>query len=149
MTWLTPVFDRTTADVAFALQKLAEWKQNPTAMYDLKGCLNASDINRILSNNQYLGEKLNEYLYIVGYKIFDAVMEDSIFFRRDVATIIEDTQRLLDDYFTPINAPPLPDTLLSFEQVNALEENQHLLKKMIDDMISSMRECDTFESGEE
>ena len=149
MTWLTPVFDRTSADVAFALQKLTEWKQNPTAMYDLKGCLNASDINRILNNNHYLGEKLNECLYIAKYKRFDAVSEGTIFFRSDVVTMIADTQCLLDDYFTPINAPPLPDTLLSFEQVNALEENQHLLKEMIDDMISSMRECDTFESGEE
>ena len=149
MTWLTPVFDRTSADVAFAIQKLHEWKQNTSEMYDLKGCLNASDINRILNNNFCLREMLVEYLYFMRWVIWDELKVGDVPTRTYIDDVIIDTRDVLECFFTPNNAPPLPDTLLSFEQVNALEEIQYLLKEMIDDMISSMRDCDTFECGEE
>ena len=98
--WREPIFDRTSADVDFALRKIAEWKQNHThwadvaidydkvnindgeveitedsvileydgavyvedetlilqlgAVYNLKGCLNLSDITRIEDDISYL-----------------------------------------------------------------------------------------------
>ena len=98
--WRNPIFDRTSADVSFAIQQIADWKQGHThatdivvqdnkviinegegsvaddvavlrtngvtkvengalvvrtgAVYDLKGCLNLSDLTRIEDNVSYL-----------------------------------------------------------------------------------------------
>jgi hypothetical protein len=111
--WRTPIFDRTRADVDFAIQKIAEWisyniseaaydekvrieneklilnegvvatakdkvilqgdgrayVENDTmivkigVVYDLKGCLNQLDINRIEGNIAYLAEKFSDLAY--------------------------------------------------------------------------------------
>ncbi len=56
---MEPVYDRTSADVSYAKAKVTHWRQDlldgltPTVV-ELKGCFNASDMNRIEGNVEYL-----------------------------------------------------------------------------------------------
>ena len=66
--WITPIYDRTETDVTAAKIKIAEWIEMVTSgaeatTEDLKGCINASDLNRIESNTKYLSETLTALGY--------------------------------------------------------------------------------------
>ena len=65
-----------------------------------------------------------------------------------ITRIINNVSKLISAYYKPNNAPNLPTTLLTYEQVNALEKNLYLIKEMLDDMIASFRQCGTFGCGE-
>ena len=147
--WLDPVFDRTQADVELAISKIAEWKKNgSTNVYELKGCLNVSDINRIEGNIQYLSNELSK-LYYFPYttsKSWDKVGLPTIV---DITRIIGNIKKIINAYCQPSNSPTLPDTMLNYEQVNSIEENLYLIKAMLDNMVLSFRECGTFNCGEE
>ena len=61
--WIEPVFDRTEEDVALA----KAYNTNPAisdGATEYKGALNASDLNRIEGNCEYLAELLRRYGYI-------------------------------------------------------------------------------------
>ena len=111
--WIDPIFDRTTADVTFALQQIAAWKKSHShagdvkttndqvhvstegetyvdgntlvlrttdrtsiennhlvlelgVVYDLKGCLNLSDITRIEDDIEYLSNLLIGYHFPIS-----------------------------------------------------------------------------------
>ena len=146
--WINPVFDRTQTDVDFALSKLAEWKNSgDTNVYELKGCLTVSDINRIEGDIQYLSDHLSELYYFphVTTKAWDMNGLPNI---DDVSRIIGNVQKIITAYFQSSNAPNLPNTMLTYEQVNNLEENLYLIKQILEDMIVRFRECGTFYCGE-
>ena len=145
MAWETPIFDRTQADIDFALQKIEEWKTNPSGVYNLKGCFNAKDMNRIENNIRYLSDTLSELYYFstVTTKTWDS----------SGLPTTSDIERLIQNALTIISSicedtPELPTTLLTFEDVNCLELNINKLKMILDDMSASFLECDTFECGE-
>lgn len=146
MAWITPVFDRTQADVEFAIQKIQEWKLTGSLeITDLKGCFNVSDINRIEGDIQYLSDNLSELYYFssVVTKTWDKASLPTM---DDINRLIQNTQTLIlsicDD------APELPTTLLTITDVNTLEGNLNKIKMILDDMTASFLECDTFECGE-
>ena len=193
MAWIEPIFDRTLADVEFAIQKIAEWKKSHVhltdtlvenddlivrtegtaqvtddtltlqaegtasvnndalvarmgVVYDLKGCLNLSDINRIEGNIAYLADKMESYAYspnIHGKQWSRADMPN----QNDMSRIIENIRALINAYYPPHNPPELPTTMLSYEDINAIEENLYLLKQMLDCMESSFRQVGTIKSG--
>lgn len=149
MAWVKPVYDRTLADVTFALQKIQEWKANGTTdTTDLKGCFNASDLLRIENNMRYLADELNSLYYRNDVATERNWSMSSLPNAANITRLINNVNKLWTAYFMPPNSPNLPTSLITYEQVNALEKNLYLIKNMMDSMINSFRECGTFECGE-
>lgn len=147
--WITPIFDRTQEDVDYAIFKLDEWKANGTTdIYELKGCLNVSDINRIEKNIQYLSDKLSEQCYFPHAitKTWDMMGLPNM---NDINRIIGNIRNIIMAFFQKSTSPDLPNNMLNYEQVNAIEENLYLIKEILDNMVSSYRECGTFNCGED
>ena len=146
--WINPVFDRTQADVSFAISKIAEWRDtNSNDVYELKGCFNVSDINRIENDIKYLSDKLSTLYYFPHIKSKswgDSGLPDIL----DVSRIIGNIGEIISSSFQYDTAPDLPETMLNYEQINNIEENLHLIKNILDNMIGSFRECGTFNCGE-
>ena len=143
--WSEPIYDRTQADVDYAKSQLRD-KINDV---DLKGSLNANDLNRIESNTRYLADSLIKLYYFNNITTFTEWNMTTIPFLSHINRIINNINVLWEKYHKPPDAVDLPGTLLNFEQVNNIEKNIHLIKEMLDDMISSFRECGTFNCGEE
>ena len=147
--WITPVYDRTIADVNYAIAKIAEWRDtNSKDVYELKGCFNVSDINRIEGNIQYLSDNLSALYYFPHTRSmsWDNKGLPSIV---DISRIMDNIKKIISSYFQYDTAPNLPETMLNYEQVNDVEENLYLLKEMLDNMKSMFRECGTLICGEE
>lgn len=191
--WRDPVFDRTLADVEFAIQKIAEWKKSHTHttdirvengalvvrddgnayvednkfvlqedgstyiengvlvirvgdVYELKGCLNLLDLNRIEGNIAYLAEKMESYSYAPN--IHDRRWEKSDLPNQDdMSRIVDNIRSLTSAFYSPDNPPSLPDTMLSYSDINAIEENLYLIKQLLDCMQSSFKQAGTIKSG--
>lgn len=146
--WLEPIFDRTQADVEFALQKIAEWSAsgNSQGGYELKGCLNVSDINRIEGNIAYLAETLEKYQYGVNVKTREWSISD-LPTEQDIARIVNNTCELLEAYYVPHGIPALPKEMLSYGEVNDVEQILSFIKEVLDSMIGSFKKCNTFRAG--
>ena len=194
--WKEPIFDRTQADVAFAIQKIAEWigynisaaeydekvrieneklilKEGYAAttndklilqgdgrahveddslvvkigvVYDLKGCLNLTDINRIEGNIEYLAEKFLELGYPsnVWVRKWD---KDSLPNEYDIERIIDNVRALITAFYQPSGAPTLPITISSYDDVNRIEKNIDLIKYLLDCMVSSFKKVGTSKCG--
>ena len=115
-------------------------------VYELKGCLNLSDLNRIEGNIGYLAERLEGYSYSPDvsckqWTIVDLPTED------DMSRIVENIRALMDAFYYPNNPPSLPKTMLSYTDINAIEENLYLIKQMLDGMQSSFKHVGTTKSG--
>ena len=115
-------------------------------IYDLKGCLNLSDINRIEGNIAYLAEKMETYAYYpnIHSKQWGIVGMPN---QNDMSRIIENIRTLIDVYYPPHNPPDIPTAMLSYEDINAIEENLYLLKQMLECMESSFHQVGTIKSG--
>lgn len=143
--WSSPVFDRTLADVEYARQQLSK---NINEV-DYKGCFNIYDVRRIEDNTRYLADELIKLYYFNTISTKSDWYRNTILGIAHVTRIIGNVNTLLTSYQKPINIPSLPTTLLTYEQVNALEKNLYMIKEMLDEMILSFRECGTFNCGEE
>lgn len=147
--WTPAVYDRTQGDVDFALSKIAEWKATGyTDTYELKGCLNVSDINRIENNIQYLSDNLSALYYFphTVSKTWDMSGLPNI---DDVNRIIGNIKKIISAYYRYSLAPELPETMLRFEHINDIERNLHYLRGMLVRMKRDFRECGTFNCGED
>ena len=150
--WIEPIFDRTRSDVDYALAKIEEWRKNgSTNVYELKGCFNVTDINRIAGNIQYLAETLKPLYYFPNCKTNRINWGGGDFpHEGSINLIIGDVRELCSVFFQTSTAPALPDTILTYEQVNSLEENLYLIKQILDDMVeyaNTYRQCGTFVCG--
>lgn len=191
--WREPIFDRTVADVEFAIQKLKEWKQNHTHstdirvendalivrdegtayvsgdklvsehdgvayvegevlvvhvgdVYELKGCFNLLDLNRIESNIAFLAEKMESFSYapnIHGKQWSRVDMPN----QNDMSRIVDNIRSLIDAFYPPDNPPSLPTTMLYYNDINAIEENLYLIKQLLDVMQTSFKMVGTIKSG--
>lgn len=144
-TWIEPVFDRIYDDVLYAIQQLSMGINNA----EYKGCFNPVDINRIENNTRYLSDELNSLVYCNSVDTQNNWTKESTIYEEHITRIIGNISHILDKYFKPPDSPTLPGTLLTYEQVNNLEKNLHLLKEMLDNMKNSFKRCGTFNCGEE
>lgn len=147
--WVNPLFDRTQADVDFAIAKIAEWKSTgSTNTYDLKGCFNASDLYRIETDIKVLSDTLSTLYYFpyITHKEWSIYELPDV---TDVSRIIGNVRKIISAYFQYDDAPALPETMLTYQQINDIERNLYLLKEILDNMMSSFRECGNFNCGEE
>lgn len=191
--WRDPIFDRTSSDVAFAIQQIAAWKNSHShagevevntdaisvkvdgdayvgedalvlespgnvriensvlimelgVVYDLKGCLNLSDLVRIEDNISYLADKLISYRYPIVVNSKQWVKSDlpNVI---DMKRIASNIRNLFIGFATPSECSPIPETMLSYQDINAIEHNLSLLKQMLDIMKDSFIKSGTYKSG--
>lgn len=142
--WISPVYDRTQYDVAYAIAQLSIGNN----AIEHKGCFTVSDINRIENNCRYIADRLNVLLYTnhITTATWDMRGTPNI---TEIKRLINNVSALIDAYYQSEDAPSLPETLLHYEQVNALERNLYLLKHLIDNEENEFMLCGTFNCGEE
>jgi len=115
-------------------------------VYDLKGCLNLSDLNRIEDDIEYLAERLMEYRYPVTVNCKEWVKSD-LPNALDMKRIANNIRLLFAGFATPSEYSPIPEVMLSYKDINAIERNLYLLKQMIDVMQGSFIISGTYKSG--
>lgn len=115
-------------------------------VYELKGCLNLLDINRIEGNIAYLAEKIESFAYSPNIRDKQWGNNDMPT-QNDMSRIIENIRALISAFYSPDNPPSLPSTMLSYNEINAIEENLHLIKEMLDCMQNSFKMVGTTKSG--
>lgn len=142
--WISPVHNRTQQDVDYAKEQL----KNKNNQSELKGCFNVTDINRIENNTRYIADRLNVLLYVnhIETKLWSMYDLPNV---PEIARLIGNVAALIKAYHIPDDAPPLPSTLLGYEEANALEKNLYLIKHLVDNEENAFKHCGTFACGEE
>ena len=115
-------------------------------VYDLKGCLNTIDINRIEDNIKYISEQLLEFGYEpdVSTKQWD---RENLPTESDTQRIIENIRSIISSFYQVSNAPSLPSKMLSYDEINQIERNIDLIKYLLDCMVNSFHQSGTIKSG--
>ena len=142
--WISPVYDRTQNDVDMAKARI---KQGDN-LSELKGCFNVTDINRIENNSRYIADRLNvlKYANTIVTQSWDMYGVPN---STAVSRLINNVASLISAYYSPAGAPSLPTTLLTYEQVNALEKILYMIKHLVDEEENEFRHCGTFNCGED
>ena len=115
-------------------------------VYNLKGCLNLSDITRIEDNITYIGTRLTKYLYPISFSSKEW-SKDDIPTAQDMKRICDNIRSLLNDFAKSSDSDAVPDLMLSYEDINALEHNLYLLKRLLDAMVESFMKSGTNKCG--
>ena len=115
-------------------------------VYNLKGCLNVSDITRIEDNITYLATRLTQYQYQLTTTSKEWG-EDNLPTAQDMKRIGANIRSIMSEFVTPTDASTVPDVMLSYEDINALERNLYLLKQLFDAMVGSFIKSGTHKSG--
>lgn len=149
--WIEPIFDRTDEDVEFAREQISKWiaeelSGNPIETYDLKGCLNLVDLNRIEGNINYLNETLTKLHYPPGASS-KAWERSGLPTARDISRILNNIRLIISVYYQQQKAPEVPESMGSYTDINAIEENLLLIKQLIDSMRESFQKSAAFQSG--
>jgi hypothetical protein len=115
-------------------------------VYELKGCFNLLDLNRIEGDIAFLAEHMEEFAYapnIHGKEWNRGDMPT----QNDMSRIVENIRALISAFYSPDNPPSLPSTMLSYNDINAIEENLYLIKQLLDVMQTSFKQVGTIKSG--
>ena len=134
MSWITPIIDRTQADVNLVLdydnigynnltpEQKAVWNAG------MKGALNASDLNRIENNIQYLASILELYNLNIktNWQMSDVPRNN------DFNRILSNLNALKDKFHLKydISLPETPDLPLnSYEKINDIENILYIINQ--------------------
>ena len=117
-----------------------------SVVYDLKGCLNLSDITRIEDDIAYLSNLLIGYHFpiTINSKEWTTAGLPNV---NDMKRIGNNIRSLFNGFYTPSGASPIPEGMLSYENINALEYNLYLLKQLVDAMLSAFIKSGTYKCG--
>ena len=115
-------------------------------VYDLKGCLNLSDISRIEGNIAYLAEQLtkNRYPIVVNSKEWSG---DSLPTAQDMSRIASNIRSMIDEFAKSSKSTVVPEVMLSYTDINALEYNLYLLKELLDVMVGGFIKLGNYNCG--
>ena len=115
-------------------------------VYELKGCMNLFDLNRIEDNITFLAESMESFAYSpnIHGKQWNRVDMPN---QNDMSRIVDNIRSLIESFYPPDHPPSLPVTMLSYDDINAIEENLYLLKQMLDCMQGSFKKVGTIKSG--
>lgn len=146
--WISPIFDRTAENVAFAKEQIQKWKdaRSPNKSYPLKGCLNLYDMNRIEGNIQYISDILDSLYYLTGATC-KTWAKSGMPTEPDARRILNNLQRIESVYRQPKGVPNIPDSMATYSDINSIEENLYHIKLLIDTMIGCFQKSGTFQSG--
>ncbi len=153
MRWIVPVVDRTLLDVQDALIQIEAWRtqvangQSPTVT-ELKGCLNVTDLNRIEANTRYISEFLRAYGFQTNVTTKVDWTDEDLPNATDVNRIIDNIKEIRNKYYEPAGMPSLPQTMVSFSDINAIERSLMLFREMLLGMVGAFRRSGTFVSGQ-
>ncbi len=115
-------------------------------VYDLKGCLNTIDINRIEDNIKYLSERLLEFGYVSNIST-KQWSKENLPTEIDMQRIIENIRSIISSFYQVSDAPSLPSKMSSYNDVNQIERNIDLIKYLLDCMVNSFHQSGTIKSG--
>lgn len=152
MRWIVPVVDRTLLDVQDALVQIEVWRtqvangQSPTVT-ELKGCLNVTDLNRIEANTRYISQFVRGYGFQTNVTTKVDWTDESLPNATDVNRIIDNIKEIRNKYYEPAGMPSLPQTMVSFSDINAIERSLMLFREMLLGMVGAFRRSGTFVSG--
>ena len=152
MRWIVPVVDRTLLDVQDALAQIEVWRtqvangQTPTVT-ELKGCLNVTDLNRIESNTRYISQFLQGYGFQTNVTTKVDWTDECLPNVDDVNRIIGNIEEIRNKYYEPAGMPSLPQTMVSFSDINAIEQSLLLFREMLLGMAGAFRRSGTFVAG--
>lgn len=147
MAWIQPVYDRTQADIDSALQKIKEWiSADQPETYELKGCLNVTDINRIEENIQFLADTLLSLDYEPNV-LCKAWQTSGLPTLEDFSRILNNVQALITSYYQQKGVPEVPYEMLNYQEINDVELNLQKIKELVDCMILFSKKSGTFQSG--
>ena len=135
MSWIAPIFDRTTADIS-----------NRTA----RAFLNVADIRRIEGNIAWLTNELQRFGVSVPTTSITGWTVNDVPTTADIQRIRANIDLLAARYYRPVgfrNMAGISLTNLNFTSVNMIEENLFLLRRLLDGMITSFRQA-SFKSGQ-
>jgi len=135
MPWTEPIIDRTFADVI-----------NGTS----KGYINATDLNRIEGNCEYLADKLTEYGHRISISTkTDWTMQDFPY-RSEIDRIRDNVNALINAYYKMQGSPDIRYWgSLDWRDANSLEQNIKNIDILLQRMIAGFKRCGTFRSGQE
>ena len=115
-------------------------------VYELKGCFNLLDLNRIENDIKFLAEKMESFGYAPNIHGKQWSREDMPN-QNDMSRIVDNIRSLISAFYSPNNPPSLPTTMLSYKDINAIEENLYLIKQLLDVMQTSFKMVGTIKSG--
>ena len=149
--WRNPIFDRTYDDVVAAKAQIAEWiaaiqKGKSFETYELKGCLNLSDINRIEGNIKFLSDNLSALGYHPDVTV-KSWERSGIPNEKDIERIIYNIKEIIGKYYQMEGVSELPLSMMRWDEINAIEENLAKIKELYEAMVSSFPKSGTFSSG--
>lgn len=131
--WMEPVFDRSEEDVEYA--KAYNKSPSESAASEYKGTLNASDLNRIENNCEYL----SELLHSSGYMSHVTVKTD--WSMADFPTLAEFTRirtnitELMRAYAQAEDMPDMrTDSRTDYVEINNMEFDLYMINEMIANM---------------
>ena len=150
-TWIEPVYDRTDEDVTFAKTQIQEWitevlSGNPIETYDLKGCLNLVDINRIEGALQYLSDTLSNLYYPPGTSCKVWAI-NGLPTAIDIYRILNNVRLIISAYCQQDGVPDVPEGMSTYSDINAVEENLLKIKELLDCMQASFQKSAMLKSG--
>ena len=115
-------------------------------VHDLKGCLNLSDITRIEDNITYLASRLTQYRYSLDVNTKEWT-KDNLPTAQDMKRIGANIRSLINKFAKSRESVAVPDVMLSYGDINALERNLYLLKQLFDAMELSFIKSNTYKCG--
>ena len=143
MSWKDCIIDRTQEDIEYA-------RQNRNDVENLRGARNASDLNRVNENIEYLSQQFELY----GYGILITTKQDWIVTDiprvNDIRQILDDIDMLRTMYFVQSTTPDTPAVPINtFFKMNSVEEILHDMYLLLSGMINNFIYCGEIESGED
>lgn len=137
------VYDRTEQDVEMARA------QRGTTLTPLKGCYNATDLNRVEAAAEAIAAELNSAGYTVTVNPV-TYAETDIIRRSDFAAYLSNVQTLRDAIAVRASTPELPaaDAKLDFVGANNIEKILADLDELLGWMKYSQKYCGTFAAGQ-
>lgn len=137
------IYDRTTEDVQAAR------KQRGKVTTPLKGCYNATDLNRVAAAVTEIAAELNSAGYAVTVNP-RTYAESDIIRRSDFAAYLADVQAIRDAIAVRTSTPELPaaDAKLDFIGANNIEKILADLDELLGWMTYSQKYCGTFAAGQ-
>lgn len=148
------IFNRTANDIEAAkelrakLQSLMNLTAEESEALE-RGTLTINTLNRIENKTAELKILFDDIGYFAGSVNVKAWEYSQIFGIEDFERILANLNVLRRAYYIYKNTPNIPSARYHFQNINDIEKILFDLETMYEDMKSCVRECGTFECGEE